>query len=95
MTLPVSGLLASALVSLNLSDAEKLRVTERSDLERKLKGLGQKHARVNSGAWPGAMTALSSDQSAFQHPTNRGQTGSGEAPLRQSALAPRSFPHYP
>jgi hypothetical protein len=39
---PVVDLLAKALLYLNLSDAEKRRVNERSDLERRRKGLGQK-----------------------------------------------------
>ena len=38
----VVELLAKALLYLNLSDAEKSKINERSDLQRKLKGLGQK-----------------------------------------------------
>jgi hypothetical protein len=36
--------LAKVLLYLNLPDAEKLRVTERSDLETRLRGLGPKKA---------------------------------------------------
>ena len=44
MTKPVIFMLAKVLLYLNLPDAEKVRVTERSDLERRLKGLGPKKA---------------------------------------------------
>ncbi|MEA3640261.1 MAG: hypothetical protein VBE63_09990 [Lamprobacter sp.] len=42
LTRPVVNLLAKALLYLNLGDAEKRKVSERSDLERKTKGLGYK-----------------------------------------------------
>jgi len=44
MTRPAVETLAKVLLYLHLSDAEKARVTERSDLEEKVRGLGPKKA---------------------------------------------------
>lgn len=79
-TRPVVDLLAKALLYLNLSDAEKRKVNERSDLERRHKGLGQKKkARLQRKLATAYDRILIGPASMPDAEAPQGQTGTGEA----------------
>jgi hypothetical protein len=52
--------LAKVLLYLNLPEARQEPLPERSDLERRLRGLGRRRLRASSAAWSRPMTASSS-----------------------------------
>lgn len=80
MIRPVMDLLAKALLYLNLSEAEKLTVNERSDLQRKRKGLGQKKKARLQRKLATAYDRIVIGPARFPAPEEpQGHEGTGEA----------------
>jgi hypothetical protein len=80
MIRPVMDLLAKALLYLNLSEAEKRKVSERSDLERRRKGLGQKKQARLQRKLATAYDRIVIGPAGFPDPeAPQGDNGKGEA----------------
>lgn len=85
MIRPVVDLLAKALLYLNLSDAEKLEVGERSDLERKLKRLGYKKANRLQKRLAGTYDRIVIGPAGFpdaEEPEVHGDTGEAQRSVK-------------
>lgn len=78
MTRPVVEQLAKVLLYLHLSDAEKTRVTERSDLEQKLRNLGPKKAARFKRRMSGTYDRIMIGPATFPDPETLG-TGTGSS----------------
>ncbi|KAA6182586.1 hypothetical protein F2Q65_17550 [Thiohalocapsa marina] len=74
---PVVEQLAKVLLYLNLTDAEKLRVTERSDLLEKIRGLGPKKAAKFRRRMAGAYDRIVIGPAALPEPEEPAGTGGG------------------
>ena len=80
ITRPVVEQLAKVLLYLHLSDAEKVRVTERSDLEQKIRTLGPKKAARLRRKLAGAYDRITIGPATFPEPetSGSGPGGAGE-----------------
>ncbi|KAA6182732.1 hypothetical protein F2Q65_17320 [Thiohalocapsa marina] len=84
---PVIEQLAKVLLYLNLTDAEKLRVTERSDLLEKIRGLGPKKAAKFRRRMAGAYDRIVIGPAAFPEPEEPAGTGGGGGEAHRSIKA--------
>jgi hypothetical protein len=79
----VVDLLAKVLLYLNLAEAERVPTTERSDLERRLRGLGPKKAKLLARQLSSAYDRIligSRIQTQMETSTADAEPSSGEAP---------------